>query len=206
MAYVELSAQPPAPAGSALAHVEAATSARAYPSVLPEHLWCWCSERLPASAVPSVIMVLEALPRSAAGKLARGALPPPAWSDAGLGVKICRDSMAPTATGREALPPPSCSGLGLGSGSEQRAARSSRGGGEEEEERDGGIGFCGDGRVGLLSAGGGWEARVLRAFAEALGLPRLEPAADFFASGGDSLAAAAAASSLGIDARQVPSS
>ncbi len=205
MAYVELSAQPPAPASSASAQAEAPTAARANPAVSLEHLRRWCSKRLPASAVPSVITVLEALPRSAAGKLARGALPPPAWSDAGLGLELSRDSMPPSAMGQEALPPPGCSGSRLGSGPEQQAARSGRGSGEGEEEQCGGTGSFRDGRIGLLPAGGGWEARVLRAFAEALGLPRLEPAADFYASGGDSLAAAAAASSLGIDARQASS-
>lgn len=170
----------------------------------PEHLRRWCSERLPAAAVPSVITVLEALPRSAAGKLARGALPPPAWSDAGLWLEPPRYSMPPSAMGQEALPPPGCSGSRLGSGSDQQAARSGRGSGEGEEERGGATGSLRDGRVGLLPAGGGWEARVLTAFAEALGLPRLEPAANFYASGGDSLAAAAAAALLGIDVRQAP--
>ena len=63
----------------------------------------------------------------------------------------------------------------------------------------------------MANSGGGWEARVLAAFTAALqrssastfptsasSFPRLEPGSDFFAAGGNSLAAAAAAEGLGI--------
>lgn len=158
----------------------------------PEGLRRWCSERLPAAAVPAAVAVLPQLPRSAAGKLARGALPQSAWSDPG--------SQAGSGSGRQ----------GAQSGREVA--------GEDGQERRGD-----DGRAGLsqpaagggwevpragpgAAAGGGWEARTLGAFARALGLPRLEPAADFFEAGGDSLAAAAVAAALGIDVRQVSAS
>ncbi|KAK9825637.1 hypothetical protein WJX81_002282 [Elliptochloris bilobata] len=51
-----------------------------------------------------------------------------------------------------------------------------------------------------LAAGEGLD--ILAAVGE-VGEPRLEPAADFFAAGGDSLAAAAAAAALGVDVRQI---
>jgi len=46
--------------------------------------------------------------------------------------------------------------------------------------------------------------RVMAAFAEALQAPRLEPGSDFFAAGGDSLSAAAAANKLGIEPALLP--
>ena len=45
---------------------------------------------------------------------------------------------------------------------------------------------------------GAWEVRVMRAFVTALQDPRLEPTSDFFAAGGDSLAAAATAAELDV--------
>ena len=45
---------------------------------------------------------------------------------------------------------------------------------------------------------GAWEVRVMRAFVSALQDPQLEPTSDFFAAGGDSLAAAAAAAELDV--------
>ena len=38
----------------------------------------WCMDQLPTAAVPSIIVVLPALPRSSAGKIQRGDLPRPA--------------------------------------------------------------------------------------------------------------------------------
>ena len=55
------------------------------------------------------------------------------------------------------------------------------------------------GRPGGATADRGvWEVRVMRAFARVLRDPNLEPTSDFFASGGDSLAAAAAAAELDV--------
>mmetsp|Transcript_8193 Transcript_8193/g.24378 ORF Transcript_8193/g.24378 Transcript_8193/m.24378 type:complete len:1049 (-) Transcript_8193:313-3459(-) len=112
-----------------------------------------CHGALPSAAVPAVVVVLQGgLPRSAAGKLARGALPEPDW---------------------------------LGDpGRSQKQLKAQYGGAKTLE---------------VGSGGGGWEARVMVAFAEALDAPGLEPTSDFWFSGGDSLAAAAIANSLHID-------
>jgi len=178
-AYVELAAPPPAGAGT---HTGAMQGPRAPApaAAAPDDGRRWGAARLPASAVPSAVAVLPRLPRSAAGKLARGALPPPAWAAPGP------------------APPDAWPGLG-------RAAAAGGGGGAP-----GAVAVAGSaaavsdpGAGAGPAAGGGWEARTLRAFAQALALPRLEPAADFFAAGGDSLAAAAAAAALGVDVRQV---
>jgi len=178
-AYVELVAPPPAGAG-------AATGAMQGPrlpgpaAAAPDDLRRWCAERLPPSAVPSAVAVLPRLPRSAAGKLARGALPPPAWAAPG------------------SAPPDACPGP-------WRAAAVGGGGGAPGAKAAAGPAAAGSdyGAGAGPAAGGGWEARTLCAFAQALALPRLEPAADFFAAGGDSLAAAAAAAALGVGVRQV---
>jgi len=178
-AYVELAAPQPAGAG-------APTGATQVPRIpdpaaaAPDDLRRWCAERLPASAVPSAVAVLPRLPRSAAGKLARGSLPPPAWA-------------AP-----RPAPPDAWPELG-------RAAAAGGGGGAPGAVAAAGPATAGSdpGAGAGPGAGSGWEARTLRAFAQALALPRLEPAADFFAAGGDSLAAAAAAAALGVGVRQV---
>ena len=167
---------------------------------LPAALRAWCAQRLPPAAVPSVVVVLPRLPRSAAGKLARGALPPPSWADGalGLGLKLGlgSGSRLGSAPGPELqrVSPSKRAGLDAGTSGGGRPGRS---------ERASASSGRGEVRATTTAVGAGGEARVLRAFAEALGLPRLEPAADFFAAGGDSLAAAAAAAALGIDARQV---
>ena len=165
---------------------------------LPDTLREWCAQRLPPAAVPSVVAVLERLPRSAAGKLARGALPPPSWADEGLALDLGLGS-----------------GLGSGPAPEPGPQRLSAPQRVGREVSTGDVGGTGKGERSSASDGRGdvsmmtmalsaiGEARVLRVFAETMGLPRLEPAADFFAAGGDSLAAAAAAAALGIDARQV---
>ena len=49
---------------------------------MTEELLQWCKETLPVAAVPTSITVLPQLPQSAAGKLMRGSLPPPAWAAA----------------------------------------------------------------------------------------------------------------------------
>ena len=167
---------------------------------LPAALRAWCAQRLPPAAVPSVVVVLQRLPRSAAGKLARGALPPPSWADGALGLGLELGLGSGSRLGSDPGPelqrvsPSKRAGLDAGTSGEGRPGRS---------ERASASNGRGEVRATTTSVGAGGEARVLRAFAEALGLPRLEPAADFFAAGGDSLAAAAAAAALGIDARQV---
>ena len=56
-----------------------------------------------------------------------------------------------------------------------------------------------DGLAGGQPPGRGpWELRVMRAFAGVLQDPGLEPTSDFFAAGGDSMAAAAVAAELGV--------
>ena len=76
------------PAGSQLcAYVELSTEGRAVAGVrakpgtgdsMATEVQGWCRERLPAAAVPAVVVFLPGkLPRSSAGKLQRGALPAP---------------------------------------------------------------------------------------------------------------------------------
>ena len=171
-----------------------------YPDMdsLPTALRAWCAQRLPPPAVPSVVVVLQRLPRSAAGKLARGALPPPSWADGALGLDsgLWPGSRLGSDPGPELqrVSPSKRAGRDAGTSGEGRPGRS------ERALASNGIREV---RATTASLGAGGEARVLRVFAETLGLPRLEPAADFFTAGGDSLAAAAAAAALGIDARQV---
>jgi hypothetical protein len=50
---------------------------------MASELQAWCRERLPTAAVPGVVGFLPQLPRSSAGKLQRGALPPPDQAPAG---------------------------------------------------------------------------------------------------------------------------
>lgn len=161
---------------------------------LPDALRAWCAQRLPPAAVPSAVMVMRRLPRSAAGKLARGALPPPSWTDGGLSLGLGLGSDSRLGLGLQRVSSPKRAGL--------KTSKSGKGG-PGRGERLSASGGRGEVRATTASLGAGGEARVLRVFAETLGLPRLEPAADFFAAGGDSLAAAAAAAALGIDARQV---
>lgn len=73
--YVELAAQtqPPQPAeGSEGAPAAAAEAAE---------LRGWIAQRVPAAAAPSAVVVLSRLPRTPAGKLARGALQEPDWAE-----------------------------------------------------------------------------------------------------------------------------
>ncbi|MFF9897703.1 amino acid adenylation domain-containing protein [Streptomyces longispororuber] len=53
--------------------------ARAGAACEPEQVRVWAGERLPAHMVPAAVMVLEALPLSANGKVDRRALPTPVW-------------------------------------------------------------------------------------------------------------------------------
>lgn len=60
-----------------VAYVVASSQPDTSPKDLQRNLVTWCAERLPHAAVPADIMVLSALPRTAAGKVDRPALPRP---------------------------------------------------------------------------------------------------------------------------------
>ena len=167
-----------------------------------------CQDRLQRAAVPAVFEVLEGLPQSAAGKVDRSALPlPKVWASVGP------DTASSSKLQGEACMEPGSINISCGHPSQiplvlaqqaqtmlqamlWRSCASDRSGPDSLS-----LFTPGNAYAGQESGPEGWEVHVLKAFRQALGQLRLEPAADFWAAGGTSLAAAHVANSLGIEPR-----
>lgn len=113
----------------------------AYAELVPEagtpaagELRSWCTERLAPAAVPSAVLLLPQLPRSAGGKVQRSALPlPPAWQQqaeqAGEKPRQGASEELPAAGATEERPPKRV----RAEGSEGAASRQQRGGWSEPQ-------------------------------------------------------------------------
>ena len=154
----------------------------------------WCRDRLPLASVPSTVVLVTQLPRSSAGKLQRSRLKELAPSLRGNAQASPITEAAGAEGERSSEPAPASRGRGTVAGStkagnesvSESASRSSM-----HQSPAGGAGgpFTGVGGKHSLSATS--EADVVRAFQSALGgMGRgFEPNTDFWAAGGDSIAA-----------------
>ena len=154
----------------------------------------WCRDRLPLASVPSTVVLVTQLPRSSAGKLQRSRLKELAPSLRGSAQASPITDAAGAEGERSSEPAPASRGRGTVAGSTkagnesvlESASRSSM-----HQSPAGGAGgpFTGVGGKHSLSATS--EADVVRAFQSALGGSGrgFEPNTDFWAAGGDSIAA-----------------
>ena len=185
----------PAAGDRLTAFVELQPSSSALPAAnVTKLLRQWGMKRLPLASVPSTVVVVTQLPRSSAGKLQRSRLRELATS-LRSSVQASPLTDAAGAEGeRSSEPAPASRGWGTLAGSAKAgnesvldsASRSSM-----QQAPAGGAGrlFTGVGGKHSLSATS--EADVVRAFRSALGGSGrgFEPNTDFWAAGGDSIAA-----------------
>jgi hypothetical protein len=174
----------------------------------------WCRARLPSAAVPSSIDTTTPLPRSSGGKIVKNGLPRPVWAASPVRTR----SLSTPALGQNLVEHATTHNTSdfRTPRSNADTARSSEGWGRPEPysvaeamasqtqlktqtlRLSGGHPIGARPSTNLHTAFS--ETAVLGAFVAVLGFAP-EPSADFFASGGDSLAAAAVATILGIETR-----
>ena len=153
----------------------------------------WCRDRLPLASVPSTVVVVAQLPRSSAGKLQRSRL-----KELAPGLRSTQTSQITEAAGAEDEPssnstPASRDWGAMGdsakAGPELMMDTASQSSMQRSPARRAGVALTGVGGKHSLSATS--EADVVRAFRSALGGSGrgFEPNTDFWAAGGDSIAA-----------------
>lgn len=163
---------------------------------------------LPSAALPAAIVAVDALPRSAAGKVLRPQLPTPfaetskvpQRQGAGDVLSVGTAAIGTAAVGTAADGEPQ----GAGSSKQYSTSR-------PEAPHDAATHFSGNvleqpnvpTNVNVPADAGFGEAHVMRAFASVLQAAHLEPNDDFFLAGGNSLLAMQLAGELSIDVRLV---